>query len=57
MMYSVAYSTLSTRPSTDFIVDSLIPRPCLPAFNVAHKKWEEGLVGDVTCMMQRIEAR
>ena len=27
---------------------SLIPRPSLPAFNVTCKKWEEGLVCNVT---------
>ena len=36
---------------------SLVPRPSLPAFNVARKKLEEGLVRDITHMMQRIDSR
>ena len=38
-------------------VFSLVPRPSIPAFNVARKKREEGLVRDITHVMQRIEAR
>ena len=38
---------------------SLVPRPSLPcpAFNVACKKREEGLVRDVTHVMQRVDSR
>ena len=38
-------------------IHSLVPRPSLLALNVACNEREEGLVHDVTHVMQRIEAR